>query len=426
MKSSRNRTVSATGIGGRSCAALVLAAGCLVGWCGQAEGQSARLRLRAERERMVEEEIVAAGIENSRVIEAMRTVPRHEFVPLAQRRLSHLDMALPIGSGQTISPPFVVAYMTEQLDPQPTDRVLEIGSGSGYQAAVLSGLVEDVYTIEIVPSLGKRAERTLRRLDYDNVHVRVGDGYLGWPEAAPFDKIIVTCSPENPPAALVEQLAEGGRMVVPVGERFRQNLVLLRKIDGELEMEPLRATFFVPMTGAAEERRRVLPDALNPRVFNGSFEQVADGDTPERRPAGWHYLRRGELVDDPDAARDGERLMVFENDEPGLSSMALQGFPVDGRKVKRLRVEFDARGDAIRYGQTTSQWPYVVITFYDERRQAIGDEVIGPLRGSFEWRTFTRTFSPPAKAREAIVRIGLLGAVGKLSIDRLEVSKVAR
>src|SRR3990172_12411296 len=144
-------------------------------------------------------------------------------------------MALPIGDQQTISPPFVVAYMTQEVDPQPTDRVLETATGSGYQAAVLSPLVRNVYTIEIVEPLGKRAARTLKKLGYKNVFVKVGDGYQGWPDAAPFDKIIVTCSPEKVPQPLVDQLRDGGLMVIPVGERYQQTLYSMRKANGELQ-----------------------------------------------------------------------------------------------------------------------------------------------------------------------------------------------
>ena len=151
---------------------------------------------------MVDDEIVAAGMKNKRVIEAMRSTPRHEFVPIGQRKNAYYDMSLPIGEGQTISPPFIVAYMTEAIDPQPGDKVLEIGTGSGYQAAVLAKLVSEVYTIEIVAPFGHHAEKTLNRLHYENVHVKLGDGFQGWPEHAPFNKIIVTCSPENVPAAL--------------------------------------------------------------------------------------------------------------------------------------------------------------------------------------------------------------------------------
>lgn len=383
-------------------------------------GQS-RVDWEAQRARLVDEAVVNAGVTNERVVAAMRATPRHEFVPLAQRRLAYQDMALPIGASQTISPPFVVAYMTEQIDPQPTDKVLEIGTGSGYQAAVLSPLVKDVYSIEIVPSLGKRAARTLKRLDYENVHTRVGDGYQGWEEAAPFDKIIVTCSPENPPPRLVEQLAEGGRMVIPLGERFQQNLCLMRKVDGELVSEPLRATLFVPMTGAAEDRREVLPDPENPKLNNGSFEELADDATEERRPLGWHYIRQGEVVD---AAGASGRAMQFTNTEPGLPSQALQGFPIDGRRVRRLRVSFRVRGEGIRFGQRTSEWPYVVVSYFDERRVWLGDEVIGPLRGTFDWTARSEELPVPPAAREAGFRIGLLGAVGKLWIDDTQVDAV--
>ena len=171
-------------------------------------------------------EVASAGIKSPAILAVMRTVPRHEFVPADVRRYAYLDMALPIGEHQTISPPFVVAYMTQKLDPQPTDKVLEIGTGSGYQAAVLSPLVKDVYTIEIVEPLGERARQTFKRLGYKNVHTKIGDGYQGWAEHAPFDKIIVTCSPEKVPAPLVEQLHEGGRMVIPVGRALSADAVL--------------------------------------------------------------------------------------------------------------------------------------------------------------------------------------------------------
>src|SRR3954470_10546818 len=241
---------------------------------------------------MVDKEIVAAGVKNERVIKAMRDTPRHEFVPPGERDHAYLDMALPIGNGQTISPPFVVASMTEAIDPKPGDRVLEIGTGSGYQAAILSPLVSDVYTIEIVDSLSARATRALKRLGYKNVHTRAGDGYKGWPEAAPFDKIIVTCSPEEVPKPLVEQLKEGGLMVVPVGERYRQTLYLMRKTGGKLKSEALRATLFVPMTGAAESERKVKPDPKKPQIFNGSFEEAVTNSEGNEEPVGWHYQRQ--------------------------------------------------------------------------------------------------------------------------------------
>ena len=269
---------------------------------------------------MVDKEIAAAGVTDERVIGAMRDTPRHEFVPKNQRVYAYLDMALPIGAGQTISPPFIVAYMTQEIDPQPTDRVLEIGTGSGYQAAVLSPLVKDVYTIEIVESLSKRATRDLKRLGYKNVFTRAGDGYLGWPEAAPFDKIIVTCSPEKVPQPLVDQLREGGLMIVPVGERYQQNLYLMRKVDGKLKSEALRATLFVPMTGEAEAKRAVKPDPKSPQIANGSFEEILSADTGEdvkahkpTEPAGWHYQRQLTLAQSAADTPDGKAYVTFRN-----------------------------------------------------------------------------------------------------------------
>jgi protein-L-isoaspartate(D-aspartate) O-methyltransferase len=371
----------------------------------------------AKRAKMVAEEIEAAGVKDPRVLKAMQATPRHQFMPAAYRPYAYLDGALPIGDRQTISPPFVVAYMTEQLRPKPTDRVLEIGTGSGYQAAVLSPLVKDVYTIEIVEPLGKRAKRALERLKYDNVHVRVGDGFKGWPKAAPFDKIIVTCSPESVPQPLVDQLREGGEMIIPVGERYQQNLVRMTKRDGKLESEPLQATLFVPMTGAAEDSRQVQPDPLHPTVRNGGFEEVV-GKTSD--PVGWHYLRQATTVagSASEPAPQGKRWMRFTNSEPGLISQALQGMAIDGRKVSQIEVscQVAAKGIAAAAGET----PGVIVNFYDERRAVIDMVELGPWKGTFAWRAEQQTFRVPLAAREAIVRIGLNGATGQLDLDDLE------
>jgi protein-L-isoaspartate(D-aspartate) O-methyltransferase len=332
-------------------------------------------------------------------------------------------MALPIGESQTISPPFIVAYMTEQLDVQPTDKVLEIGTGSGYQAAVLSPLAKEVYSIEIVKDLGEKAGRTLRRLKYENVHTKVADGYLGWPENAPFDKIIVTCSPEKVPTALVEQLREGGRMIVPVGERYQQILYLLTKKDGKLETESLQPTLFVPMTGAAEEKRQVLPDPLHPKIINGSFEEML-GETP--RAAGWHYTRQMEVVKEPTEAQQGDYYARFSNKIAGRTNQALQGFAIDGRKIAAIDVSVWVKGDELRYGEDRQQWPRMVITFYDEKRAMAGEGELGPWMGTFGWRKSSKKIEVPLKAREAIVRIGLLGGIGELSVDDLKLVPVAK
>lgn len=206
----------------------------------------------AQRKTMVEEQLAAPGrdIRNRRVLDAMATVPRHEFVPKALRKFAYSDDPLPIGYGQTISQPFIVAFMTEQLDPKPTDRVLEIGTGSGYQAAVLSRLVAEVYTIEIIEPLAKRAEADLKRLGYNNVNVLAGDGYQGWPEHAPFDAIIVTCAPDQIPQPLVGQLRDGGRMIIPVGPSDNQQLYFLQKLGTKVEQQAILPVRFVPMKRA--------------------------------------------------------------------------------------------------------------------------------------------------------------------------------
>jgi len=208
----------------------------------------------AQRQRMVEQQLKFRGIKDERVLATMAKVPREEFIPLDARPDAYEDGPLPIGYDQTISQPYIVAFMTEQLRPKPSDRVLEIGSGSGYQAAILAELVAEVYTVEIVEPLAKSAEATLQRLGYKNVHLKVGDGYKGWPEAAPFDAIIVTCAPENVPQPLVDQLKDGGRMVIPVGERFAQQLYLLEKKNGQLKESVTLPVRFVPMLREAKKK----------------------------------------------------------------------------------------------------------------------------------------------------------------------------
>jgi protein-L-isoaspartate(D-aspartate) O-methyltransferase len=220
-------------------------------------GMAGEIDYAALRKRMVEEQLgpPRSDITDRRVLGAMATVPRHEFVPSELRNFAYADRPLPIGHGQTISQPYVVAFMTEKLEPKPTDRVLEVGTGSGYQAAILSGLVSEVYTIEIIEPLATRAKADLERLGYRNVKVRHGDGYQGWPEAAPFDAIIVTAAPDHVPQPLVDQLKDGGRMVIPVGELASQTLYLLRKRGDKLEREAVLPVRFVPLTGPGAHKK---------------------------------------------------------------------------------------------------------------------------------------------------------------------------
>ncbi len=195
---------------------------------------------------MVREQIAGRGVRDRRTLEAMRSVPRHLFVPEAWRHYAYADTPLPIGHGQTISQPYIVAFMTEALDLKRTDRVLEIGTGSGYQAAVLAQICSEVYSIEIIEPLASEAAARLKQLGYTRVHLRAGDGYRGWPEAAPFDAIIVTAAPDAIPVVLLEQLAVGGRMVVPVG-RGEQVLVRIRRTKEGYKRENLLPVRFVPM-----------------------------------------------------------------------------------------------------------------------------------------------------------------------------------
>jgi len=197
---------------------------------------------------MVERQLRPRGIDDPRTLQAMARVAREKFVPKELQARAYEDRPLPIGYGQTISQPFIVAFMTQELKPKSADRVLEIGTGSGYQAAVLAELVAEVYTIEIVKPLAQNAEARLRELGYKNVHVKAGDGYKGWPEHAPFDAIIVTAAPDHIPQPLVEQLKEGGRMVIPVGGNFVQSLNVLEKRGGAVKQTAAIPVKFVPLT----------------------------------------------------------------------------------------------------------------------------------------------------------------------------------
>jgi protein-L-isoaspartate(D-aspartate) O-methyltransferase len=201
----------------------------------------------AERKLMVDKQMIARGIHEKDIIEALMKVKRHLFVPTEYRSRAYGDHPLPIGEGQTISQPYIVAFMTQVLDLKRTDKVLEIGTGSGYQAAVLGELSDHVYTIEINEPLGKRSKKLLKDLGYSNVKVKIGDGYKGWKEHAPFDAIIVTCAPTHVPAPLKDQLKEGGRMIIPVGEAYAQKLLYIQKINNELKQQSEFPVRFVPM-----------------------------------------------------------------------------------------------------------------------------------------------------------------------------------
>lgn len=201
----------------------------------------------SERVKMVNSQIKARGVKNELVLEAMKNVPRHVFVDPKIQHKAYEDYPLQIGEGQTISQPYIVGFMTEVLDPDSTYRVLEIGTGSGYQAAVLGKICDSVFSIEIFESLGKTALKTIENLGYQNIKIKIGDGYKGWAEKAPFDAIIVTCSPTHIPTPLTEQLKEGGKMIIPVGRSYQQELILLKKENGTLKKKKVLPVRFVPM-----------------------------------------------------------------------------------------------------------------------------------------------------------------------------------
>ena len=224
---------------------LALITSCLMSSCSVAQEKD----VSRARQRMVTEQLARRDITNQLVLHAMSTVPRHEFVPYSLRDQAYNDNPLPIGYSQTISQPYIVAFMTQALNPRTNEIVMEVGTGSGYQAAVLATLVKEVYTIEIVTPLAERAEADLRRLAFTNVHVRAGDGYEGWAAAAPFDAIIVTCAPEKVPQLLLDQLKHGGRMIIPVGPAHDQSLYLFIKEGGTVRQQSILPVRFVPMTG---------------------------------------------------------------------------------------------------------------------------------------------------------------------------------
>lgn len=411
---------------------------------------------------MVENELLPQkGLENADVIDVMKRIPRHRFVSPLHQTIAYRDQAIAIGEAQTISPPYIVAFMTQQLEPKPMDKVLEIGTGSGYQAAVLSLLVDEVYSIEIVGPLGQRAKRLIDRLGMDNVHVRIGDGYKGWPEAAPFDSVIVTCSPESVPEPLIDQLREGGRMIIPLGERYQQAFYLCRKVDGKLVKEHLTQTLFVPMTGQAEEERQLKPDPNNPSIIGGGFEEIRkDGS-----PVGWHYARNVEMINyetlgndekiepNPDTKiPEGKQFVRFvsktkpsdridpvvipskrktrqsaeSSAETLESAQVLQGFAINGKVVKTLTLEYSIRGRDIVPLRGRFQAPTAGLMLFDEDRNQIAEIPVGRSDGCFDWKRIIHPIEIPEKTREAVLLIGLPSATGQLDVDNVLIRGIKR
>jgi protein-L-isoaspartate(D-aspartate) O-methyltransferase len=289
---------------------------------------------------------------------------------------------------------------------------------------VLSPLVKDVYTIEIVETLGKQAKHALERLGYKNVHTKIGDGFLGWPEHAPFDKIIATCSPEKVPQPLIDQLAEGGILVAPVGERYSQTLYLFTKKKGKLEREALLPTLFVPMTGKAEASRERKPDPANPRLVNGSFEEephfLSEGGQP-----GWYYERQvtRRVGDDAPA---GKHYIEFKNTERNLEAHLLQGFAIDGRNVSKIEISGWVKTDNVTGDPKLAQAACINIRLYDDQRELVKLKkpiILGPFPSTSGWHQVSGVFAIPKETREGIFGIGLFGATGVACFDKLEMRK---
>ncbi len=372
--------------------------------CGSAAGQS-KTNFDEARRRMVEDEIVGGGVTNKRVIQAMLATPRHEFVSHDQQKNAYYDMSIPIGEGQTISGPFVVAYMTQELDPQPSDKVLEIGTGSGYQAAVLSPLVKDVYTIEILQSLGKRADATLKRLKYGNVHVKIGDGYQGLARASAVRQ-------DHRHLLAGESAGAAGRRTQRRRPHDCSGRRALRADALSVHQEKRQAGVGIAAPDAVRADDR--PGRAGARSAAGSAasqnrqRELRRVGGAENEPRAWFYCREMKVSDAADAP-DKQHYLVFTNDVPGRMSRALQGFAIDGSKVGQLEVSAMIRGHDIRPGQAVDELPEISLTFYDNNSGIIGRTFAGPFRGTFDWKRVTEKLKVPAKATKCIMHVGSVG-----------------
>ena len=341
-------------------------------------------------------------------------MPRHEFVPshAAEPGLRGFRRCS-IGYKQTITWPFVVAFMTEALDPQPTDRVLEIGTGTGYQAAVLSLLVDEVDSIEIIPALGKAAEKRLKRLGYKNVKTKIGDGYLGWPERAPFDKIILTCSPEKIPQPLVDQLKEGGGWSCRWAAAMSRRSPCSRKSRAGSSGRSLLPTLFVPMTGRSDKERTIKPDPLHPEIRNGGFEE-REANGPLRRLV----LPAAMKANDRDAAEGRVCVPSSTTKSRASGRRPCKAMGIDGSRIASLAVQSEmSRRQNVVDGAQPFEKAGLQVSFHNFRR-LMGDVDRHPLRRhSTDWRTANGAVPVPEEARETVIRVGLNGATGPRLAD---------
>ncbi len=284
---------------------------------------------------------------------------------------------------------------------------------------MLSPLVKDVYSIEIVKELGEKATKVLHRLGYKNVHTKIGDGYQGWAEHAPVRQDHRHCSPENVPQPLIDQLTDGGLMIIPVGERYQQTLMRMRKKGDALEKEALRPTLFVPMTGAAEDARKIQADPAHP---TRSME-ISKSIHEDRRCARL-VLQRGMVWNADKHSPSGEHYVSFNNDEAGTPTTLLQGFAIDGEVVRKLKIAAFVRTQHVTVGQAADEWPAITIQFFDSKRERLALNWIGPFKGTFAWSEREKEFDVPINTKEAIISIGLFGAVGRVSFDNVRITPI--
>src|SRR5205807_4133252 len=268
-------------------------------------------------------------------------------------------------------------------------------------------------------ALAKESAQRLKKLGYTNVQTKAGDGFKGWPEQAPFNKIIVTCSPESVPQPLVDQLREGGKMIVPLGERYQQAFYLFEKKDGKLVENKLLPTLFVPMTGMAEAQRKSKNDPAHPRIVNGGFE-----DSTEDVADGWFYQRQASL--EHSGAREGKSYITFANTEPGRDAHALQALGIDGAQVRSIRISLLVKLEGALPGTQAGEQPALAVSFFDSENQALKSEYVGPWRGTFNWKRFSREVKVPKETKMAMIQVGLRGATGRMSVDDVRLSSSAR
>lgn len=397
----------------------------------------------------VENELVLQdGLENDLVLSAMMRIPREKFLPQNKKSGAYRDVAIPIGCSRMDYSPYITAYCISQLDPAPDDKVLEIGTGCGYASAVLSLLVREVHTVEFHATLSKKANQSLKKIGIKNVYGKIGDGFQGCPEQAPFDKIIVWGAVEDIPESLIDQLKEGGRMVVSVGEKYQQTLYLCRKKNGELKKETLPPTFFTSMPGEAESRRILLADPKNPSILGGDFEHYY-GET--RLPYGWYHVKNARILQGPDAP-NGTNYMRFEVEpeytivhdphemedsygEPPeqfvpsaeKTAQIVQSFAIDGKTVSRVKFGVFLRAENIQ--PLDPQNPpkgTIVLAFYGEDREVLQCVQLASVYGSFNWKPFSTEIPVPRKTLEADLYIGLFQNAGRLDIDAVSLERTRR